>query len=84
MHKEVFPDVPLISFKNNKSLRDHLVRSQLPDIEETGMSKPCGGKRSPCHLCENMKNNVHSKVNTLMRYIKLTTITTVIQKWLFI
>ena len=25
-HKEVFPDVPLIGFKNNKSLRDHLVR----------------------------------------------------------
>ena len=55
-HKEVFPDVPLTDFKNNKSLRDHLVRSQLPDIEETGMSKPCGGKRSPCHLCKNMKN----------------------------
>ena len=31
-----------IGFKNNKSLRDHLVRSQLRDIEETGMSKPCG------------------------------------------
>ena len=31
-----------IGFKNNKSLRDQLVRSQLPDIEETGMSKPCG------------------------------------------
>ena len=55
-HKEVFPDVPFIGFKNNKSLRDHLVRSQLPDIEETGMSKPCGGKRPPCHLCKNMKS----------------------------
>ena len=55
-HKEVFPDVPLIGFKNNKSLRDHLVRSQLPDIEETGKSEPCGGKRPPCHLCKNMKN----------------------------
>ena len=55
-HKEVFPDVPLMGFKNNKSLRDHLVRSQLPDIEETGMSKSGGGKRIPCHLCKNMKN----------------------------
>ena len=47
-HKEVFPDVPLIGFKNNKSLRDHLVRSQLPDIEETGKSEPRGRKRPPC------------------------------------
>ena len=54
-HKEVFPDVPLIGFKNNKSLRDHLVRSQLPDIKETGKSEPCGGKRPPCDLCKNMK-----------------------------
>ena len=54
--KEVFPDVPLIGFKNNKSLRDHLVRSQLRDIEKTGKSEPCGGKRPPCLLCKNMKN----------------------------
>ena len=54
-HKKVFPDVSLIDFKNNKCLRDHLVRSQLPDIEETGMFKPCGGKRPPCHLCKSMK-----------------------------
>ena len=55
-HKEVFLDVLLIGFKNDKILRDHLVRSQLPDIEETGMSKSCGTKRPPCHLCKNMKN----------------------------
>ena len=55
-YEEVLPDVPLIGFKNNKSLRDHLVRSQLPDIEETGMSKPFGGKIPPCHLFKNMKN----------------------------
>ena len=24
--KKVFPDIPLIGFKDNKSLRDHLVR----------------------------------------------------------
>ena len=58
-HKEVFPDVSLIGFKNNK--RDHLVRSQLPDIAEIGMSKPCGGKRPPCHMCKNMKNTCKFK-----------------------
>ena len=55
-HKKVFPDVPMIGFKNNKNLKAHLVRSQLPDLDEVGRSKPCGGKRPPCHLCENMKD----------------------------
>ena len=54
-HKKVFSDVPMIDFKNNKTLKAHLVRSQLPDLDEVGRSKPCGGKR-PCHLCENMKD----------------------------
>ena len=55
-HKKVFPDVLMIGFKNNKNLKGHLVRSQLPDLDEVGRSKPCGGKRPPCHLCENMKD----------------------------
>ena len=55
-HKKVFPDVPMTGFKNNKNLKAHLVRSELPDLDEVGRSKPCGGKRPPCHLCENMKD----------------------------
>ena len=55
-HKKVFADVPMIDFKNNKNLKAHLVKSQLPDVDEVGRSKPCGGKRPPCHLCENMKD----------------------------
>ena len=31
-HKKVFPDVPLIGFKNDKNLKAHLVMSQLPDL----------------------------------------------------
>ena len=54
-HKKVFPEVPLIGFKNNKSLKAHLVRLQLPELDEVGRSKPCGGKRPPCHLRENIK-----------------------------
>ena len=63
-HKKVFPDVPMIGFKNNKNLNAHLVRSQLPNLDEVGKSKPCGGKRPPCHLCENMKDTCTFKVNT--------------------
>ena len=33
----------------------HLVRSQLPDLDEVGRSESCGVRRSLCHLCEDMK-----------------------------
>ena len=55
-HKKVFPEVPIIGFKNNKNLKSHLVRAALPDINEVGRCEPCGGKRPPCQLCSNMKN----------------------------
>ena len=55
-HKKVFSDVPMTGFKNNKNLKAHLVRSQLPDLDDVGRSKPCGGKIPPCHLRENMKD----------------------------
>ena len=46
----------MISFKVNRNLKTHLVRSQLPDLDKVGRSKPCEGKRPPCHLYENMKD----------------------------
>ena len=55
-HKKVFPEVPIIGFKNNKNLKSHLVRATLRDINEGGRCEPCGGKRPPCQLCSNMKN----------------------------
>ena len=55
-HKKVLPDVPMTGFKINKNLKAHFVRSQFPDLDEVGRSKPCGGKRPPCHLCENIKD----------------------------
>ena len=32
------------------------MRAALPDINEVGKCEPCGGKRPPCQLCNNMKN----------------------------
>ena len=55
-HRKLFPEVPIIGFKNNKNLKPHLVRAALPDINEVGRCEACGGKRSPCQLCSNMKN----------------------------
>ena len=54
-HKKVFPGVPMTGFKTVKNLKAHLVRSQLPDLEEVGRSKLCGGRKPPCHSYENMK-----------------------------
>ena len=53
--KKVFTDIPRISFKNGKSLKDDLVRSVLTKIDLAGNSGPCVGKRPPCELCKLMK-----------------------------
>ena len=43
-HKAVFTNVPTASFKNDWSLKDHLVWAALPKIDAEGRSKPCGEK----------------------------------------
>ena len=48
-YKKVFPDLLLIGL-------DHLVRLQLPDIEEISRSKAFGGKKPPCNLGKSMKD----------------------------
>ena len=70
-HKKVFPDVPMIGFKINKNLKAHLVRSQLPDLDEVGRSKPCEEKRPPCHLCENIKDTCTFKSKHLNKVHKM-------------
>ena len=55
----------MICLKNNKNLKAHLVRSQLPLLNEVGRSKPCGGKRTPCHLSENIKDTCTFKSKDL-------------------
>ena len=61
----------MIGFKTNKSLKAHLVRSQLPDLDEVGRSTPCGGKNTPCHLCENMKDTCTFKSKHLNEVHKI-------------
>ena len=51
-HKAVFTNVPIIDFKNDRSLKDHLVRAVLPKIEAEGRSKPCGWKKRYCEVCK--------------------------------
>ena len=71
-HKKVFPEVPIIDFKNNKNLKSHLVRVALPDINEVARCEPCDGKRPPYQLCSNMKSasNCKSKHSNEVYQIK--------------
>ena len=70
-HKKVFSDVPMIIFKIDKNLKAHLVRSQLPDWEEVGRSKPCGRKIPTCHFRENMKGTCTFKSKHLNEVYKI-------------
>ena len=33
-HKKVFQDIPVVGFRNGESLKDHLVRAKLPNVEK--------------------------------------------------
>ena len=51
-HKKVFPNVPVIGFRNGKSLKDFLVRATLPKINGSGRCEPCGKKT--CLVCDSI------------------------------
>ena len=51
-HKKVFPNVPVIGFRNGKSLKDFLVRATLPKVNGSGRCKPCGKKT--CLVCDSI------------------------------
>ena len=40
-HKNVFQDIPVVKSDNGKSLKDHLFRAKLPNVEITGRSESC-------------------------------------------
>ena len=53
-HQKVFPEVPIVGFRNGKSLKNHLVRASLPILNQTLGSEPCG-KRN-CQVCQFIVN----------------------------
>ena len=52
-HKKVFSDVPVVGFRNGKSLKDCLVTATLPKTNETGRDEPCGTKT--CLVCNSIR-----------------------------
>ena len=49
-HKKVFPEVPIVRFRNGKSLKDYLVRTALPKIDNAGSAEPC--EEGTCQVCD--------------------------------
>ena len=49
-HQKVFPNVPIVVFRNRKTLKDHLVRATILILNQTLGSEPCG-KRN-CQVCQ--------------------------------
>ena len=42
--KAVFTNVPIIGFKNGRSLKDHLFRAMLAKVDTKGRSRQCRGE----------------------------------------
>ena len=40
--KTFFPEVPVVEFRNSKSLKDYLVTAALPKMGNAGNPEPCG------------------------------------------
>ena len=51
-HKKVFPKVTIVGFRNDKSLKDYLVRAALPTTGNAGNSEPCG--KGNCQVCDHI------------------------------
>ena len=60
-HKAVFTNVTIIGFKNDRSLKDHLVWAVLPKVDAEGRSKPYGGKKRSCEVCKSVNYTSHFK-----------------------
>ena len=61
-HKDVLTNVPLIGFKNDRSLKDHLVRAVLRKVDAEDRSKPCGEKKLSFEVCKSVNDTSNFKM----------------------
>ena len=54
--KAIFRNVPIISFKSDKSLKDHLGWVVLPKVDTEDRSKPCNGEKRSCEVCKSVND----------------------------
>ena len=50
-----------MDLKTPKSLKDHLIRAVLPQLDREGRSKPCEGGNRSCEVCESVKDTTKFK-----------------------
>ena len=53
--------MPIIGFKNDRSLKDHLAWAVLPMVEAEGRSKPCEGKKRSSEVCKSVNDTSYFK-----------------------
>ena len=53
-HKKVFQNIPVAGFRNGKSLKNHLVKAKLPNVEIAGRSESCW--KGNCQVCDYICN----------------------------
>ena len=51
-HKKSFPEVPIVGFRNGKSLKDYLVSAALPKMGNAVGSEACG--KGTCQVCDHI------------------------------
>ena len=68
-HKKVFPDVPVVGFRNGKSLKDCLVRAKLPKPEKSGRCEPCGKKT--CLVCDSISTTSSFTIEACQETFKI-------------
>ena len=55
-HKKVFPEVPIVGFRNGNIVKDYLVRATQPKMDNAGGSESCG--KGTCQVRDHIiKNN---------------------------
>ena len=68
LQKEVFPEVPIVGFRNGKSLKNYLVRTALPKMDNAGGSEPCG--KGTYQVCDHIITLTLLKQKHVGKYLK--------------
>ena len=60
-HKNVFPEVPVVEFRNGKSLKNYLVRTALPKMDNARGSEPF--EKGTCQVCDHIiRTNTYNSI----------------------
>ena len=71
--KAVFANMQKTGFKNDRSLKDHLVRVMLLKLDAEGRSTTYGEKKCSCVVCKSVNDTSHftsRDVNTTFNILK--------------